>query len=128
MPVALIHTHGRFDANTENYKDAFSHPGNVLSGNDEFSDTYQSDAIGIDYYLVTPNGKLKKYISNGGNVEGILISSNMPVDPRIKVYEIKKVKWLRGTTISAYGMAKAGMLVIKFDKKKIVRLRNHSNM
>ena len=37
-----------------------------------------------------------------------------------KVYEIKKVKWLRGTTISAYGMAKAGMMVIKFDKKKIV--------
>ena len=37
-----------------------------------------------------------------------------------KVYEIKKVKWLRGTTISAYDMAKAGMMVIKFDKKKIV--------
>ena len=37
-----------------------------------------------------------------------------------KVYELKKVKWLRGTTVSAYGMAKAGMLVIQSDEKKIV--------
>ena len=37
-----------------------------------------------------------------------------------KVYELKKVKWLRGTTISVYGMSKAGMLVINFDKKKII--------
>ena len=37
-----------------------------------------------------------------------------------KVYELKKVKWLRGTTVSVYGMAKAGMLVIQFDTKKIV--------
>lgn len=37
-----------------------------------------------------------------------------------KVYELKKVKWLRGTTVSAYGMAKSGMLVIQFDKKKII--------
>lgn len=37
-----------------------------------------------------------------------------------KVYELKKVKWLRGTTVSAYGMAKTGMLVIQFDKKKII--------
>ena len=36
------------------------------------------------------------------------------------VYELKKVKWLRGTTVSAYGMAKAGMLVIQSDEKKIV--------
>lgn len=37
-----------------------------------------------------------------------------------KVYELKKVKWLRGTTVSVYGMAKTGMLVIQFEKKKIV--------
>lgn len=37
-----------------------------------------------------------------------------------KVYELKKVKWLRGTTVSVYGIAKAGMLVIQFDNKKIV--------
>lgn len=37
-----------------------------------------------------------------------------------KVYELKKVKWLRGTTVSVYGMAKTGMLVIQFVKKKIV--------
>ena len=34
--------------------------------------------------------------------------------------ELKKVNWLRGTTVSVYGMAKAGMLVIQFGKKKII--------
>ena len=37
-----------------------------------------------------------------------------------KIYELKKVNWLRGTTVSVYGMAKAGMLVIQFGKKKII--------
>ena len=37
-----------------------------------------------------------------------------------KIYELKKVNWLRGTTVSVYGMAKAGMLVIQSEKKKIV--------
>ena len=37
-----------------------------------------------------------------------------------KIYELEKVNWLRGTTVSVYGMAKAGMLVIQFGKKKIV--------
>lgn len=37
-----------------------------------------------------------------------------------KIYELKDVKWLRGTTVSVYGMAKSGMLVIQFEKNKIV--------
>jgi hypothetical protein len=37
-----------------------------------------------------------------------------------KIYELEKVNWLRGTTVSVYGMAKAGMLVIQFGKKKII--------
>ena len=37
-----------------------------------------------------------------------------------KIYELEKVNWLRGTTVSVYGMAKAGRLVIQFGKKKII--------
>ena len=37
-----------------------------------------------------------------------------------KIYELEKVNWLGGTTVSVYGMAKAGMLVIQFGKKKII--------
>ena len=37
-----------------------------------------------------------------------------------KIYELNKVNWLRGTTVSVYGMAKAGMLVIQSGKKKII--------
>ena len=37
-----------------------------------------------------------------------------------KIYELKKVDWLRGTTVSVYGIAKSGMLVIQSEKKKIV--------
>jgi hypothetical protein len=37
-----------------------------------------------------------------------------------KIYELEKVNWLRGTTVSVYGMAKSGMLVIQFGKKKII--------
>ena len=37
-----------------------------------------------------------------------------------KIYKLEKVNWLRGTTVSVYGMAKAGMLVIQFGKKKII--------
>ena len=37
-----------------------------------------------------------------------------------KIYELEKVNWLRGTTVSVYGMAKAGMLVIQSGKKKII--------
>lgn len=37
-----------------------------------------------------------------------------------RVFEIKDVQWLRGTTVSFYGMQKSGMLVINFEKRKIV--------
>lgn len=37
-----------------------------------------------------------------------------------KTHEIKNIKWLRGTTVSAYGAAKAGMLVVKYGEKKMV--------
>ena len=37
-----------------------------------------------------------------------------------RVFEIKNVQWLRGTTASFYGMQKSGMLVIQFEKRKIV--------
>ena len=37
-----------------------------------------------------------------------------------KIYELNKVDSLRGTTVSVYGMAKSGMLVIQLDKRKIV--------
>ena len=37
-----------------------------------------------------------------------------------KIYKLEKVNWLRGTTVSVCGMAKAGMLVIQFGKKKII--------
>ena len=37
-----------------------------------------------------------------------------------KIYELNKVDSLRGTTVSVYGMAKAGMLVIQSEEKKIV--------
>lgn len=36
-----------------------------------------------------------------------------------RVYILKDVKWLRGTTVSVYGIAKSGMLVVQFGKKKI---------
>ena len=37
-----------------------------------------------------------------------------------KIYELKKVSWVNGTTVSVYGMAKSGMLVIQAEKKRIV--------
>ena len=37
-----------------------------------------------------------------------------------RVFEIKNVQWLKGTTASFYGMEKSGMLVIKLEKRKIV--------
>lgn len=37
-----------------------------------------------------------------------------------KIYELKNVSWLRGTTVSVYGMAKAGMLVVQTEKEKLV--------
>ena len=37
-----------------------------------------------------------------------------------KTYELKNVSCVRGTTVSVYGMAKSGMLVIQSEKKRIV--------
>ncbi len=42
------------------------------------------------------------------------------IEKKSKIHEIKNVTWLRGATVSAYGAAKAGMLVIKHGKEKIV--------
>ena len=84
-PISSAHAHGAYDANTDNLKDVFSSPGNVASGNDKESDTYQSDKSGLDYYLVTPNGFLKKYTANSGNWEGELLRTDMPVDSRIEI-------------------------------------------
>ncbi len=82
--VAIIHTHGAYDADTQNEKDAFSYPGNSLS---EYSDTVESNNSGLDYYLVSPAGNLRKYISNSNDYEGILIRTDMPVDPSISIYK-----------------------------------------
>jgi len=82
-PVAIAHTHGAYDIATNNKKNIFSSPDNVLSGNPEMSDTYWSDKLGIDYYLVAPTGELKVYVSNSGNYEGDLIRSDMPKDFRL---------------------------------------------
>ena len=37
-----------------------------------------------------------------------------------QIFEIKNVQWLRGTTVSVYGLAKSAMLIINFEKQKIV--------
>lgn len=42
------------------------------------------------------------------------------IEKKSKIHEIKNVTWLRGATVSAYGAAKSGMLVIKQEKKKTV--------
>ena len=89
-PYSLVHTHGAYDADNENIKDGFSSPNDVASGNPQNSDSYQSDTSGLDYYVVTPNGNLRKYESNSGNYEGDLINSNMPKDPRIEIHENMK--------------------------------------
>lgn len=83
-PYACIHTHGSYDANTNNTKDGFSTPDNHL--NSATSDVEASDASGFDYYVVTPIGNLYKYESNSGNYDGELISSEMYGDARQYVY------------------------------------------
>lgn len=82
--VAVVHTHGAYDANTENTKDGFSSPGNSLDPN--FTDTSESDSIGVNYYVVTPVGNLYRYDANSGNYLGTLIRSDMPVDSRIEIH------------------------------------------
>jgi|GEM_PF-3345621 len=51
------------------------------------SDAYWSDLLGIDYYVVTPNGNLRLYTANSGNFAGDLIRSDMIVDTRIAIHQ-----------------------------------------
>ncbi len=37
-----------------------------------------------------------------------------------KIYAVQDVAWLRGTTVSVWGLARSGMLVIEMPKNKIV--------
>ena len=37
-----------------------------------------------------------------------------------KIYAVQDVTWLSGTTVSVWGLAGSGMLVIQYQKKKIV--------
>ena len=37
-----------------------------------------------------------------------------------RIFEIKNVQWLRGTTVSVYGFVKSAMLIINFEKKKVI--------
>lgn len=37
-----------------------------------------------------------------------------------KLYRIQNANWLQGTTVSAYGLAKSGMLVVRFEGVKVV--------
>lgn len=83
--VAIIHTHGAYDANTSNTKDGFSSPGNSLDPN--YTDTSESDRFGVNYYVVTPAGNLYRYDSNSGNYAGTLLRSDMPVDSRIDIHQ-----------------------------------------
>lgn len=41
------------------------------------------------------------------------------IQTKNKIYELKNVTWLRGTTVSAYGFSKSGMLVTQCGKKKV---------
>ena len=83
VPVAIVHTHGAYDANTGKTYDDFS------VGNTD-SDINQSDSLGLDYYVVTPEGNLKRYKSGSGNIKGDLIRSDMPSDPCIEIHKEMK--------------------------------------
>ena len=101
-PVAITHTHGAYDATTENEKDGFSTPDNVASGDYTMSDAYCSNESGIDYYLIAPNGNMRVYKANSGNYTGELLSTNMIVDSRIQIYQQMKGTLLWGLLQSKY--------------------------
>ena len=85
--VAVAHTHGAYDAETNNTKDGFSYPGNSLNS-DGISDTSESDRLGVDYYVVTPVGNVYKYGSGSGNEKGTRIATGLYMDPEYKkVYD-----------------------------------------
>lgn len=89
-PKAISHCHGAYDVETENTKDGFSSPDNVLSDVSEGSDTYNSDKSGLDFYVATPIGNLYKYISNSGDVQGTLIGTDMPVDKKYVDHKLQR--------------------------------------
>lgn len=50
----------------------------------------------------------------------LIKNGTMYIQKQNKAYELKNIKWLRGTIVSIYGIAKSGMLIIQSGKKKIV--------
>ena len=50
-------------------------------GDEKWSDTYNSDQSGYDYYLVAPTGEVLKYESKSQNYNGERIAYNLPRDP-----------------------------------------------
>jgi len=103
--VAVAHTHGSYDAYTDNKKDGFSYPGNSLDK--KFSDTSEADRLGVDYYVATPAGNLYRYDTNSGDYKGTLLSSDMPVDPRIQICEQMKNTLLWKLLEKKYGESRA---------------------
>ena len=71
----------------KNIKDGFSSPGNVLSGIPEMSYTYNADEFDLIYYVVTPNGNLRRYVPEQTNKNGDLLRSDMPIDERIEIHQ-----------------------------------------
>ena len=69
----------------------------------------------IGYYKYTQH---KKWFERKGYywVENEIVY----IQKKNKIFKLENVKWLRGTTVSAYGVAKSGMLVIQFKKSKII--------
>ena len=49
------------------------------------------------------------------------------IEKQNKVYQVKNVTWLRGTTVSIYGLSKSGMLVVQCEKEKIILVSFSSN-
>ena|GEM_PF-2196045 len=80
-PVAGIHSHGA-DSNGKYYDDGFS--GDSGNAKQNMSTTYGdvggSNSEHMASYLVTPNGSLKKYNPDNGNVT--LVSTQMPSDEK----------------------------------------------
>ncbi len=67
------------------------------------------------YYKCTKNLKLF-YKSGAYWVEDGIVY----IQTHKKEYRIQNVVWLRGTTVSVYGLAKSGMLVVQFEGGKVV--------
>lgn len=87
-PVATIHTHGAYDKSLVkdgiDWNDEFSGMENSPKDNlihvpqDKYDDIFSANKRGIDSYVVTPNGNLKKYNPKNGRIS--IISRDMPSD------------------------------------------------